>query len=65
MLQQAYGEDGLSRTQCHEWYVPAFQIGAERPSKTTPNLDGLPRQWTTITLERACCDSSKSSPNCP
>ena len=22
---------------------------AESPSKTTPNLDGLPRQWTTIT----------------
>jgi len=20
MLQQAYGEDSLSRTQCHEWY---------------------------------------------
>jgi len=20
MLQQAYGEDCLSRTQCHEWY---------------------------------------------
>ena len=25
---------------------------AERPSKTTPNLDGLPRQWTTITLRK-------------
>jgi len=21
MLQQAYGEDCLSRTQCHEWYT--------------------------------------------
>jgi len=26
--------------------------GAERPSKTTPNLDGLPPQWTTITLRK-------------
>ena len=31
--------------------VPAFQVGAEPPSKTTPNLDGLPRQWTTITYK--------------
>ena len=30
----------------------------------TSNLDGLPRQWTTITL-RKCCDSSKSSTNSP
>ena len=25
---------------------------AERPSKVTPNMDGLPRQWTTITLRK-------------
>jgi len=25
---------------------------AERPSKTIPNVDGLPRQWTTITLRK-------------
>jgi len=25
---------------------------AEPPSKTTPNLDGIPRQWTTITLRK-------------
>ena len=25
---------------------------AELPSQTTPNLDGLPRQWTTITLRK-------------
>ena len=30
---------------------------AERPSKTTPNLEGLPRQWTTIMFRK--------SPNCP
>ena len=24
----------------------------ERPSKTSPNLDGIPRQWTTITLRK-------------
>ena len=24
----------------------------ERPSKTTPNLDGLPRQWTTVMLRK-------------
>ena len=26
--------------------------GTERPLKTTPNLDGLPRQWTTIMLTK-------------
>ena len=26
MLQQAYGEDCLSRTQCHEWYQ-RFKLG--------------------------------------
>jgi len=26
MLKQAYGEDCLSRTQCHEWYQH-FKLG--------------------------------------
>ena len=26
MLQQAYGEDCLSRTQCHDWY-PCLKSG--------------------------------------
>ena len=37
MLQQAYGVDCLSRTQCHEWYQRFNR--AERPSKTCPDLD--------------------------
>ena len=40
------------------WAVRNFTSGtsvssrAERPSKTTPNLDGLRRQWTTIMLRK-------------
>ena len=51
MLQQAYGEDCVEPDAMSR-VVPAFLIGAERPSKTTPNLDGVPRQWTTITLRK-------------
>ena len=32
---------------------------AERPWKTTPNLDGLPRQWTTITLLAVICENRR------
>jgi len=30
----------------------SFSNQAERPSKTTSNLDGLPRQWTSIILRK-------------
>ena len=47
MLQQAYGEDCLSRTQCHEWYQ-CFKAG--RTSIDDDPKSG--RQWTTITLRK-------------
>jgi len=58
LLQQAYGEDCLSRTQCHELYR-RFKSG--RPQIWTAfHVSGRRSRW-----ESACCDSSKSSPNCP
>ena len=50
MLQQAYGEDCLSRTQCHEWYQ-RFKSGINS-IEDDPKSGGLPRQWTTITLRK-------------
>jgi len=52
MLQQAYGEDCLSRTQCHEWYQ-RFKSGRTSVEEDPPtNLDGLKRQWATITMRK-------------
>jgi len=50
MLQQAYGEDCLSRTQYHEWYQ-RFKSG-RTSIEDDPKSGGLPRQWTTITLRK-------------
>jgi len=50
MLQQAYGEHCLSRTQCHEWHQ-RFKWG-RTSIEDDPNLDGLLRQWTTIALRK-------------
>jgi hypothetical protein len=32
--------------------VPAFQMGQNGRRRRPPNLEGLPRQWTTITLRK-------------
>ena len=50
MLQQAYGEDCLSRTQCYEWYQ-RFKLG-RTSIEDDPNLDGLLRQRAMITLRK-------------
>ena len=39
MLQQAYGEDCLSRTQCHEWYQ---RFGSGRTSIEDDPKSGRP-----------------------
>jgi len=50
MLQQAYGEDFLDVR--HVTSGTSVSNRSERPSKTTPNVDDLPRQWTTIALRK-------------
>ena len=63
MLQQAYGEDCLSRTQCHKWYqrFKSGRISIEdnpesgRPS-TSVDDDHVEKVLAVIL--------SKSSPNC-
>jgi len=64
MLQQAYGEDCVSRTQCHERYQ-RFKSG--RTSIEDDPKSGRPSTSMDDdhVEESAFCDSSKSSPNCP
>ena len=50
MLQQACGEDCLSRTQYHQWYQ-RFKLG-KTSVEDDPKSGGLPRQWTMITLRK-------------
>jgi hypothetical protein len=50
MLQQAYEEDCLSRTQYHEWYQH-FKPG-RMSIKDEAKSGGLPRQWMMITLRK-------------
>ena len=63
MLQQVYGDDCLSRTQCHEWYqrFKSGNVHRRRPQIWTAfHVNGRRSRW-----ETACCDSSKSLPKCP
>jgi len=50
MLQQGYGEDCVDVHNVTSG--TSVSNRTERPSKTTPNVDGLPRQWTMITLRK-------------
>ena len=44
MLQHAYGEDCLSRTQCHEWYQ-CFKLGR------TSTEDNPKSGWTSMSMD--------------
>jgi len=46
MLNQAYEEDCMSRTQCYEWFK-RFKKRAECRSVKIPDLDDLSHQQTT------------------
>ena len=48
MLQQAYEEDCLSRTQCYEWYQRLKSGGTS--IEDDPKSGGLLRQRVTITF---------------
>ena len=57
MFQQAYGEDFLSRTQCHEWYQ-RFKSGRTsveddpifgRPSTSMDDDQNKPRNQKSLT----------------
>jgi hypothetical protein len=51
MLQQACGEDCLSRAQYQQWYQ---RFNSGRTSiEDEPKSGGLPCQWTTITLRKS------------
>jgi len=49
LLNQAYGEDCMSHTQCYEWFK--FLKRAKCRSATIPGLDDLPHQQT-MTMSR-------------
>ena len=51
MSQETYGEDCLSLTRCHGWYQ-RFKTSRTSIEDDPPDLDGLPRQWTTVTLRK-------------
>jgi len=48
LLNQAYGEDCMSRTQCYEWFKYFKEGRMLCWSVKIPGLDDLPRQQTTI-----------------
>jgi len=60
MLQQAYGEDCLSRTQCHEWYqhLKSGRTSIEDDPKSgrpSASLDDYHMEKVLAVIHQNCC----------